>query len=137
IMAADTLARNVSGGSTTSTAYYNSLWNSTGTFTHSQFQSATEMVASAWYSAWIDAGSPALGALGDYNNNGAVDAADYAAWRKNLNAPGQLPNDVTPGVTAADYTTWRTNFGKTLAGGSGAAFTSEVPEPPTIVPLLS
>jgi hypothetical protein len=58
IMAADTLAK--SFGRTSSNAYYDSLWNSTGNFTHSQFQDATEMVASAWYSAWIDAGSPAF-----------------------------------------------------------------------------
>ena len=135
IMAADTLAKTF--GSTSSNAYYNSLWNSTGAFTHSQFQSATEMIASAWYSAWVDAGSPALGVAGDYNNNGTVDAADYAVWRKNLNTAGPLPNDVTAGVTTADLDVWRTNFGKTLAGGGGVAFTSEVPEPPTIAPLLA
>jgi hypothetical protein len=61
IMTADTLAQTF--GSTTSQAYYNSLWNSTGNFTHSQFQFATEMVASAWYSAWVDAGSPSLNAV--------------------------------------------------------------------------
>jgi hypothetical protein len=135
IMAADTLAKTF--GSTSSNAYYNSLWSSTGAFTHSQFQSATEMVASAWYSAWIDAGSPALGVSGDFNNNGTVDAADYVVWRKNLNTAGPLPNDITPGVTPADFNVWRTNFGKTLAAGSGVAFASEVPEPPTIVPLLT
>ena len=58
IMAADTLAQ--AAGRAGSNAYYNSLWNSTGAFTHAQFQDATEMVASAWYSAWVDAGSPAL-----------------------------------------------------------------------------
>jgi hypothetical protein len=135
IMAADTLAKTF--GNTSSNAYYNSLWSSTGTFTHSQFQSATEMVASAWYSAWIDAGSPALGVAGDYNNNGTVDAADYVAWRKNLNKAGPLLNDITPGVTAADFNVWRTNFGNTLPAGSGAVSASEVPEPPTIVALLS
>ena len=61
IMAADTLAKTF--GAAGSTAYFNSLWNSTGTFTHSQFQFATEMIASAWYSAWIDAGSPSLTAV--------------------------------------------------------------------------
>jgi hypothetical protein len=135
IMAADTLAKTF--GTTSSNAYYNSLWSSTGAFTHSQFQLATEMVASAWYSAWVDAGSPALGVLGDYNNNGTVDAADYVVWRKNLNTTAPLPNDVTAGVTAADFTVWRINFGKTLVAGSGVAFTRAVPEPPTIVPLLS
>jgi hypothetical protein len=58
IMAADTLAKTF--GRTSSNAYYDSLWVSTGAFTHSQFQDATEMVASAWYSAWVDAGSPAF-----------------------------------------------------------------------------
>ena len=38
--------------------YYAALWADTGGFTHTLFQDASEMVASAWYSAWIDAGSP-------------------------------------------------------------------------------
>ena len=64
----------------------------------------------------------AAGVNGDYNNNGVVDAADYAVWRKRLNQNVTLPNDTTPGtVTHADYTVWRTNFGKSASGsGSGA-----------------
>lgn len=51
---------------------------------------------------------------GDYNNNGAVDAADYAAWRNSLGQNVTLPNDPTPGtVTQADYDVWRANFGQT------------------------
>src|SRR4029079_6926114 len=68
-----------------------------------------------------DVGSPGfvsgltLLLAGDYNNNAAVDAADYVWWRKNDG-------------TAAGYNTWRTNFGRTSAGGSGVGITS-VPEP--------
>jgi hypothetical protein len=74
---------------------------------------------------------------GDYNNNGAVDAADYVVWRKNLGAAVTLPNDPTPGmVTPADYNVWRANFGKSV--GTGAApVAAAVPEPPTDLVLLS
>jgi hypothetical protein len=57
--------------------------------------------------------------VGDYNDNGTVDAADYVLWRENPAAHGG---------DAAGYNTWRENFGKSLAGGSlvgGAA----IPEP--------
>jgi hypothetical protein len=50
---------------------------------------------------------------GDYNNNGVVDAADYAVWRKLLNQNVTLPNDSTPGtVTQADFDVWRAHFGE-------------------------
>ena len=53
---------------------------------------------------------------GDYNNNGAVDAADYVLWRNG----GPLQNEVdTPGVVnAADYTAWRTRFGNSSSGAA-------------------
>jgi hypothetical protein len=113
IMAADTLARTF--GPVGSIAYYNSLWGSTGDFTQSQFQHATEMVAAGWYSAWIDAGSPALGVYGDYNGDELVDAADYVAWRK-------MDNE-QPG-----YEVWRHTYGATVPSGAGFA---PVPEPNT------
>jgi hypothetical protein len=65
---------------------------------------------------------------GDFNLDGAVDAADYVVWRK------------TDG-TQAGYNLWRTHFGET--SGSGAAgyplgasagpLPESVPEPGTIV----
>jgi hypothetical protein len=71
---------------------------------------------------------PAL--LGDYNQNGVVDAADFVVWRKNLGSGTALPNDDTPGVGPDDYTRWRANFGRTAGSGSGATgFASAVPEP--------
>jgi hypothetical protein len=70
---------------------------------------------------------------GDYNNNGVVDAADYAFWRDKLNQSITIPNDATPGtVTASDYTVWRSNFGRVPGVGSAAAL-SGVPEPTMIV----
>ena len=68
--------------------------------------------------------------LGDYNDNGTVDAADYVVWRDRLGQPVTIPNDETPGmVTQADYDVWRRNFGLNSGGGiSGAA----IPEPASL-----
>lgn len=64
------------------------------------------------------AGGPADG---DFNDDGFVDAADYAAWRDNLGAPaGTLPNDPNEGpIGAEQYQTWRDNYGQ--AGGADGA----------------
>lgn len=66
----------------------------------------------------------ALAAIpGDFNNNGAVDAADFIVWRK---------TDGTP----AGYNAWRTHFGQSTANGSapGSAGGSSavVPEPASL-----
>ncbi len=53
---------------------------------------------------------------GDFNNDGRVDAADYAVWRK---------SDGTQG----GYNQWRTNFGRTSGSGSSIADAASVPEP--------
>jgi hypothetical protein len=67
------------------------------------------------------------GISGDYNKNGALDAADYVVWRK------------TDGGSAG-YNLWQTNFGKPASAGTGAAGTSPtqaaVPEPATFVLLM-
>jgi hypothetical protein len=66
-----------------------------------------------------------VGALGDFNGNGSVDAADYTLWRKSYS-----------GNTAL-YDLWRANFGNTAPGsGSGGGLAaSTVPEPSTFVLL--
>lgn len=67
--------------------------------------------------------------LGDYNDNGIVDAADYTLWRDSLDTATFLPNDQTPGsVDASDYEVWKNNFGETLTM-AGAGATGAVPEP--------
>ena len=75
--------------------------------------------------------------LGDFNDDGSVDAADYVVWR-NAAPTATLPNDDTPGmVDASDYGDWRANFGTTTAGSSAAGLvTVSVPEPGTLLLLL-
>lgn len=72
--------------------------------------------------------------IGDYNDNGTVDAADYALWRDNAGAPpGTLPNDVDGGLIGkAQYDTWKTHFGNTFPKSS--AFS--VPEPASLCLLI-
>jgi hypothetical protein len=75
------------------------------------------------------------GIFGDYNDDGAVDAADYVVWRKNLGTTKTLPNDSTPGlVSPADHDVWRENFDR--SSGSGAAATA-VPEPSAVAVALA
>lgn len=68
--------------------------------------------------------------LGDYNNNGNVDAADYVLWRNG----GPLLNDATVGVQSGDYGVRRSHFGETL--GSAASMDS-TPEPSTSLLMLA
>jgi hypothetical protein len=104
-----------------------------------QFGNVLSLRDSNFYFAWISFTNPlapeAAGILGDYNNNGTVDAADYVVWRDNLNMSVTLPNDETPGmVTQDDYMVWRANFGISAASGTAAALASRaVPEPGSIV----
>jgi hypothetical protein len=59
---------------------------------------------------------------GDFNGNGAVDAADYVVWRKNDG-------------TQAGYDVWRSHFGQTAGSGAGAT-ANTVPEPPIALLML-
>ena len=79
----------------------------------------------------FEASPPPL--LGDYNQNGTVDAADFVLWRKNLGGGTSLPNDDTPGIGPDDYTRWRTSFGRMAGSNSGAITNAAVPEPTAIV----
>lgn len=72
---------------------------------------------------------------GDYNHNGAVDAADYVLWRDSLNSTTQLAADGSSNgvVDVADYGIWRTAFG----AGSGASLGSAIPEPNSLFGILA
>lgn len=65
---------------------------------------------------------------GDFNGDGAVDAADYSVWRDGLGAV----------YTENDYAVWKSHFGDTLLSraGSKALNTGSSPEP-TVLVLLS
>jgi hypothetical protein len=82
------------------------------------------------------------GLLGDYNDDGAVDAADYTVYRNRLSGIGgtTLPasnEGATPGtVTIEDYQVWKDHYGDVLVLGSGSSVPSEnVPEPTSLALL--
>lgn len=60
IMAADKGAKSQAGGSTSSEAYYTAFWEGVGQDTWYWVASASKDLAGLWYSAWLEAGSPAL-----------------------------------------------------------------------------
>jgi hypothetical protein len=71
---------------------------------------------------------------GDYNQNGVVDAADYAVWRKRAGSGASLPNDDTPGVGTDDFTRWRTHFGQSSSGSGASALGGvNVPEASSLI----
>jgi T5SS/PEP-CTERM-associated repeat protein len=87
------------------------------------------------------AAAPVL--LGDYNNNGTVDAADYTVWRNMLGqtvaagsgADGTGPLGVPDGlVDRLDYDFWKSHYGNTIASGSSSTVT--VPEPSCAIMFL-
>ena len=58
--------------------------------------------------------------FGDYNRNGAVDAADYTVWRNTLGTSGLTPYSGADGdgdgtVTGTDYGVWKSHFGSEVA----------------------
>jgi murein DD-endopeptidase MepM/ murein hydrolase activator NlpD len=73
---------------------------------------------------------------GDYNRDGAVDAADYMVWRKTLglavSAYSGADGDGDRQITHADYLLWKANFGAAIGIGGAVA----VPEAASIVPLM-
>jgi hypothetical protein len=73
---------------------------------------------------------------GDYNSDGAIDAADYTRYRDALGTNTVLPNDPTGGtIGVAQYNTWRNNFGNSN-NSSVLAATASVPEPASVVVML-
>ncbi len=64
---------------------------------------------------------------GDFNGDSIVDAADYVVWRKGLGTT----------YSQSDYGVWRSHFGQTAGSGSGAIANAVVPEPATMVMLIT
>jgi autotransporter-associated beta strand protein len=72
---------------------------------------------------------PAL--VGDYNQDGIVDSADYVLWRNNVGTTS-LPNRAsgnTGPIGPADYDAWRQHFGQTVVGSGAEVEGAAVPEP--------
>jgi hypothetical protein len=71
--------------------------------------------------------------VGDYNDDGQVNAADYTFWRNRLGEDVALPNrdPLNLGsVNLADYESWKNNYGATAANNL-VNTSSTIPEPPT------
>ncbi len=78
---------------------------------------------------------------GDYNHNGAVDAADYVVWRKTLGqtGPGLAADGNGNGngqIDSGDFDIWRAHFGQTAGSGAGTSANAAVPEPTTLIMVL-
>jgi hypothetical protein len=74
---------------------------------------------------------PPVGVLGDFNDDGTVDAADFVYWQKAGNNP--LPNDGGAADKTARYSVWVENFGEPGSGSGGGS----VPEPGSCVLALA
>jgi hypothetical protein len=64
---------------------------------------------------------------GDYNQDGIVNAADYVVWRKGLGTT----------YTSQQYNVWRAHFGQTAGSGTSATVNAAVPEPASLVLLVT
>jgi hypothetical protein len=118
------------------------------TFDHSTYaggQSYYNSSVTGWtaYSPTHDGGfqtyvlASAAGLPGDFDNNGKVDAGDYAIWRKNNGTSNALANDNGLGVPigSSHYNLWRVNFGKPPGAGSGLDGAA-VPEPSSVALIV-
>ncbi len=76
------------------------------------------------------------GTPGDFNNDGAVNLADYTIWRTNVGATEDglvLGGNGNGGVVdSSDYQLWRTSFGNLAAGLTAAQASATVPEPESV-----
>jgi parallel beta-helix repeat protein len=82
-----------------------------------------------------DIGAYEFGALaGDYNRDGAVNAADFITWRKSLGAHvtrfAGADGDGSGVIDQNDFLHWRTNFGASAAAGTAIGLA--IPEPEAI-----
>jgi hypothetical protein len=83
-------------------------------------------------SVTLTRGGGTSGLVGDYDESGTVDAADYTVWRDALGTNTSLPNDEIGGmIDIGHYNQWVVNFGHTSSGSSAA-----VPEPASGLILL-
>jgi hypothetical protein len=125
ILAADDLYAGGPGGY--DETYYTGLWNETGAFTQNLFQEASEAVASSWYTAWVNAGSPTtfLDYTADFDADGDADGFDYLKWQR-----GESPNL----LSQSDLALWEASYGN--IDSPITATSTSIPEPATGIMLL-
>ncbi len=128
LLAADNTAKAASGGSF-NTTYYNSLWANTQAFTRVRVDSATVATASMVYTAWMNAGHPAIpgstAAVGPTTSRTALVAgpspfrdalsiafAGRGPWNVAVfDVRGRTVARVAEGVTGDGRVTWRPGTG--------------------------
>src|SRR5262249_12999000 len=76
--------------------------------------------------------SSAASQVGDYNQNGVVDAADYTRWRDTLGQTGIAPSSGADGdgdgaIDSDDYNVWKNHFGNGQAAAAASAAKQAVP----------
>ncbi|MBK7031330.1 MAG: T9SS type A sorting domain-containing protein [Bacteroidales bacterium] len=104
ILLADNYAKDLTG-STSSSAYKNALWDKTGNFTIQLMKEASHALTELIYTAWVNAGSPAVGPSAIKENNKAYPALitsvteDYSSnntvIRYSVSKPTQLKMSIT------------------------------------------
>ncbi len=60
IIIADNYAKSISGGSTSSSIYYDAMWSKSSKYTVMLFKNASHALAELIYTAWVTAGKPSL-----------------------------------------------------------------------------
>ncbi|MEX0611537.1 MAG: glycosyl hydrolase family 18 protein [Pirellulales bacterium] len=112
--------------------------------TQLQFTSLYEAnytVSNVWIGTAADFFALPSAAMGDFNNDGMVDAADYLVWRSTMGQSGILlaaDGNGNGEIDDGDYDVWRAHFGESVAGsGSGSATSGQnaVPEPKSLLLL--
>ncbi len=89
ILAADLAGDAAAGGKNYNAAYYQTFYADCKPFTQLLMQDASEVVASTWYTAWVDAGSPNPNPVPEPATMGLLVLGGLAlAWRKSRRKPG-------------------------------------------------
>jgi hypothetical protein len=112
--------------------------------TQLQFTSLHEAnytVSNVWVGTAADFFALPSAAMGDFNADGVVNAADYAVWRKTFGQTGAglaADGNGNHQVDSGDFDVWRAHFGQIVdgGGGSGSASQPAVPEPGPLVLLM-
>jgi hypothetical protein len=89
---------------------------------------------------------PTAALIGDYNDDGTVDGADYTVWRDNLNMSAAALANRDPNISGlvkeSDFLSWRNHYGESNGGGAGASVSvlayapAAVPEPSSLTLLV-